>query len=60
MEYHGQYLKQLLGDDGQFRSSYHVDLCLCIDKTGSAKPIMATIKANVMYLNNDIVAAMSL
>ena len=59
MQYNPDILDALLDDDGQYRATYHVDLCLCIDKTGSMKPIMDTVKANAMNLYNDIVNAMS-
>ena len=41
-------------DNGQF-GSYDIDVCLCIDKTGSMDPIMDTVKQNALNLYDDIV-----
>ena len=39
--------------NGQFES-YNVDVCLCIDKTGSMQPIMDAVKKNALNLYQDI------
>ncbi len=38
---------------GQF-GSYNIDICLCIDKTGSMSPIIDTVKKNALNLYSDI------
>ncbi len=38
---------------GQF-GEYNIDICLVIDKTGSMKPIMDTVKSNALNLYQDI------
>lgn len=38
---------------------YNVDICLCIDKTGSMSPIINTVKENALRLHEDITAAMA-
>lgn len=38
--------------------SYNVDICLCIDKTGSMKPIIDTVKNNALNLYEDITRSM--
>lgn len=42
-----------MSDNGQF-GSYNIDICLCIDKTGSMKPIINTVKQNALNLYDDI------
>lgn len=42
---------------GQF-NTYKVDVCLVIDKTGSMKPIIDTVKANALNLYRDILDAL--
>lgn len=39
--------------NGQF-GDYNIDICLCIDKTGSMSPIINTVKANALNLYADI------
>lgn len=39
--------------NGQF-GDYNIDICLCIDKTGSMSPIIDTVKRNALNLYNDI------
>ena len=39
--------------NGQF-GEYNIDICLVIDKTGSMKPIMDTVKNNALNLYRDI------
>lgn len=38
---------------GQF-GEYNIDICLCIDKTGSMEPIINTVKTNALNLYSDI------
>ena len=40
-------------NSGQF-GSYNVDICLCIDKTGSMDPIINTVKNNALNLYWDV------
>lgn len=40
-------------NDNQF-GGYNIDICLCIDKTGSMKPIIDTVKQNALNLYRDI------
>ena len=40
-------------NSGQF-GSYNVDVCLCIDKTGSMGPIINTVKQNALNLYRDV------
>lgn len=42
-----------MNENGQF-GSYNIDICLCIDKTGSMTPIIDTVKANALNLYSDI------
>lgn len=37
---------------------YNVDVCLCIDKTGSMSPIINTVKRNALNLYDDITSAL--
>ena len=46
MEYNGQY------------GTYNIDICLCIDKTGSMGPIISTVKTNALNLYKDIIASL--
>ena len=39
--------------NGQF-GDYNIDICLVIDKTGSMKPIINTVKQNALNLYSDI------
>ena len=39
--------------NGQF-GAYNVDVCLCIDKTGSMEPIINTVKTNALNLYRDV------
>lgn len=39
--------------NGQF-GEYNIDICLCIDKTGSMSPIIDTVKENALNLYQDI------
>lgn len=39
--------------NGQF-GAYNVDVCLCIDKTGSMEPIINTVKRNALNLYRDV------
>lgn len=39
--------------NGQF-GAYNIDICLCIDKTGSMRPIIDTVKHNALNLYTDI------
>lgn len=43
--------------NGQF-GDYNIDICLCIDKTGSMSPIINTVKANALNLYSDITEAL--
>lgn len=40
-------------NNGQF-GTYNVDVCLCIDKTGSMGPIINTVKRNALNLYQDV------
>lgn len=40
-------------NSGQF-GSYNVDVCFCIDKTGSMGPIIDTVKTNALNLYRDV------
>lgn len=40
-------------NSGQF-GAYNVDVCLCIDKTGSMGPIIDTVKQNALNLYRDV------
>ena len=40
-------------NSGQF-GAYNVDVCLCIDKTGSMGPIINTVKRNALNLYRDV------
>ena len=40
-------------NSGQF-GAYNVDICLCIDKTGSMGPIINTVKRNALNLYRDV------
>ena len=42
-----------MNNDGQF-DIYNVDVCLCIDKTGSMQPIMDVVKKNALNLYEDV------
>ena len=42
-----------MSEYGQF-GSYDVDVCLVIDKTGSMRPIMDTVKSNALNLYSDV------
>ena len=42
-----------MNDNGQF-GEYNIDICLCIDKTGSMRPIIDTVKNNALNLYQDI------
>lgn len=42
-----------MSQNGQF-GEYNIDICLCIDKTGSMKPIINTVKSNALNLYRDI------
>ena len=41
-----------MSSNGQF--GYNIDICLCIDKTGSMSPIINTVKDNALNLYRDI------
>lgn len=43
---------------GQY-SSYNIDVCLCIDKTGSMDPIIDTVKRNALNLYQDILTSLN-
>ena len=43
-----------MNNNGQF-GNYNIDVCLCIDKTDSMKPIISTVKYNALNLYDDIV-----
>ena len=40
--------------DNQQIGTYNVDVCLCIDKTGSMSPIIDTVKTNALNLYRDV------
>ena len=40
-------------NNGQF-GAYNVDICLCIDKTGSMGPVIGTVKNNALNLYRDV------
>ena len=42
-----------MNGNGQF-GEYNIDICLCIDKTGSMTPIIDTVKNNALNLYSDI------
>jgi len=42
-----------MNGNGQF-GEYNIDICLCIDKTGSMSPIIDTVKNNALNLYSDI------
>lgn len=42
-----------MSDNGQY-DEYNIDICLCIDKTGSMSPIIDTVKNNALNLYSDI------
>ncbi|MBQ9828496.1 MAG: VWA domain-containing protein [Lachnospiraceae bacterium] len=42
-----------MNENGQF-GEYNIDICLCIDKTGSMTPIIDTVKQNALNLYGDI------
>lgn len=42
-----------MSGNGQF-GEYNIDICLCIDKTGSMSPIIDTVKENALNLYQDI------
>lgn len=39
--------------------AYHIDVCLCIDKTGSMSPIIDTVKHNALNLYRDVTASLN-
>ncbi len=41
-------------DNNQQIGAYNVDVCLCIDKTGSMSPIIDTVKVNALNLYHDV------
>ena len=43
----------MVDNSGQF-GAYNVDVCLCIDKTGSMGPIINTVKRNALNLYRDV------
>ena len=43
----------MVDNSGQF-GAYNVDVCLCIDKTGSMGPIIDTVKRNALNLYRDV------
>lgn len=43
--------------NGQY-GYYNIDICLCIDKTGSMQPIIDTVRSNALNLYRDIVGAL--
>lgn len=43
--------------NGQF-GDYNIDVCLCIDKTGSMSPIIDTVKNNALNLYSDILKSL--
>ena len=44
-------------NSGQF-GAYNVDVCFCIDKTGSMHPIIDTVKQNALNLYRDVLEAL--
>lgn len=42
-----------MSGNGQF-GEYNIDICLCIDKTGSMSPIIDTVKRNALNLYRDV------
>lgn len=46
-----------MNGNGQF-GSYNIDICLCIDKTGSMTPIIDTVKQNALHLYSDITSSL--
>ena len=43
----------MVDNSGQF-GAYNVDVCLCIDKTASMRPIMDVVKTNALNLYRDV------
>lgn len=46
-----------MSENGQF-GEYNIDICLCIDKTGSMRPIINIVKDNALNLYRDIISAL--
>ena len=42
-----------MNSNGQY-GEYNIDICLCIDKTGSMSPVIDTVKNNALNLYSDI------
>lgn len=42
-----------------FSSQYHVDICMCMDATGSMGPLLDTVKDNALHFYGDLVACMA-
>ena len=40
------------------KMTYNVDMCFCIDATGSMGPVINTVKQNALSFYKDVVAVM--